>query len=1170
MMAFFFTPKSYVTLKKDGIVDTVPEEEEAISDEVIDDSKKIDKPNLIYNDSAYVHDLHYEKNYKQDNYNDNFLPNKDLLYNNDYQKYPPFGYNNMGHNNLHPFRNDEDFSDYDDEFSSSFSHYLTPISGKPHNDLKQNNNYFDNFKIDNKEYSDSDSYFNDDSYDFFSQKQNSKPKDFSQQNWNANNFKNFDYEDEDSLSFSDDYFDSYSDFDDNQYNKDQYSKDNPFKNNGNLVFNSDFGANLPNNLNKRQSLDDIINTRRNALRSENNLYNNEKIDWARNKNNNYGLNNSKNIDNSINNTTTARNDMFNGNYAAAPNNNFSMDFLPKNTKRDFQSNNNFKPEPLNDIFSIDNKSLNRKPPFPKQKTIDTKDPFFTQKPNNVNNLNKTFGVNNNLMPIPNAKNLNQTSFAPNSLKDEKPVTFNNSSQNEYRGPRINDFPSTIVNTYDEDDVKVKDLLNKIITGTKKNITDKINNKGIFAKKRVNDATTSTNANLEVKNGTAPKANFVDVNNKAPNSKTVNSNEVTKDTSIVANTETTKVEYVSNKTTKNDKATNTELSINKEAADSNISIKSDNKIENKVDTATSTAVNDKKEPDIPNAETNAKPATNEDSDANKAFDHKMENKKIIKKRLEKILSNRKKIIRNNIEERISKKFNDKFFGSFLDNSLKEYRPMIQETQQKQVTNTESTDKKEDDDFYSPVVEFTSCIPKDSYNNDYQKIKKELYCEPSREITDDDLLSIIKNNPYLESLDISNCDNLRDFSILNKLNNLKELNVNNCDFFINLDDISGCKNLRVLNIGNTPIRNIDAVKNFRELRVLNCACNSITDINALENCQNLTEAIFWNCFSLQDISALGTLYNLRLLDIDSTSVSDIFSLANCYNIEFLFMDNCNKIDDIFALSALKKLRCLLFDNKNILMPEQAEALSELVNIEYLTLSGRRVVDARPFSKMLKMKELTLNGCNISDLSPLEYLTDMRKIDLTANSNLRDLSPLAGMKELNKLLVGGGGSVAGKVGSAKGAATSSMNIEDISVVENFSKLTEVDLNTNSRLKDIRSLEAAVVLEEINLSKCTQLCDVSVLGKLSKLKKINLTSCPKIKDLYFLRNLPSIEELRYNGTIVHTPGLVTILRRCNGIFVLQGNDADILSQTTLVSGKKKTKLTKAFAKYFKNTDNN
>ena len=482
----------------------------------------------------------------------------------------------------------------------------------------------------------------------------------------------------------------------------------------------------------------------------------------------------------------------------------------------------------------------------------------------------------------------------------------------------------------------------------------------------------------------------------------------------------------------------------------------------------------------------------------------------------------------------------------------------------VDNTEEK-KEEVECIYSSVIDFTSSVPIESFDGDgYEKIRADKCVFLDSHITENDLIELYKNNKDIESLDISNCDNLVDFSIISKFENLKELNVNNCDNFDNIECLQGCKNLRVLNIGNTKVRNIDNIGIFPELRIFNCSCNSITNIKNIHKCEKLVELNLWGCVSVGDLNGLENLYNLRSLDVDSTSITDLFPLVNCKNIEFLFMDNCTKLTDLYSLSSLSNLKCLLADSKNMLTDSQLEVFEDLVNLEYITLNSRRIHSLYSFRKLTKMKELNLQGCNVTDLSPIENLTELTKLDVTANSALKDLSPLFKMTKLKKLIAGGGGVAAGKVGNLKGAASSTMAIEDISVVKNFTKLKEINLNSNIRLKDISAMSVCEKMEEVYLQKCTQLEDVSVLGNLKNIVKINISSCPRIKELYFLRNLPNLLELLYDGTIVHTPGLTTILKKANGIYLLKGNDADILSQAMLGSGKKKAKLMKAFKSYF------
>lgn len=497
-----------------------------------------------------------------------------------------------------------------------------------------------------------------------------------------------------------------------------------------------------------------------------------------------------------------------------------------------------------------------------------------------------------------------------------------------------------------------------------------------------------------------------------------------------------------------------------------------------------------------------------------------------------------------------------FSQYMVNEMNEGNEKIQ----RELNNIKMM---EEEYFYSPVMLFTSAVPQEVFDNNYIKVRKPNYLEPERNITNGDLVMIVKNHPYLESLDISNCDNIDDFSPLNILGNLKELNLNNCDYFTSLDSIANCENLEVLNVGNTKVKNLTAIKNFKKLKIFNCCCNNILNINGIENCPDLMELSLWGCVTLDNINPVESLKNLRLLDIDYTSLTDLLPVSSCNKMEFLFMDNCIRLTDIYPLAALKGLKCLLIDGSTMLSVNQMETFSELDNLEYLTLKYRRINTLKYFSKMTKMKELILEGCNVSDLSPIENLVNLTKLDITGNSALRTLDPIYKMVNLKGLVAGGGGA-AGKIGGkeAKGAV-STMNLSDINVVKNLTKLDNIDLNSNFKLKSIRPLEACKDMEEVYLQNCTQLEDVEVLGKLRKITKLNLTSCPRIRDLYFIRHLHELIELQYNGTSVDTPSLASILKAPN-LQMLKGNNADLISKAMLVSEKKKSKLQKSLKKYF------
>ena len=78
-----------------------------------------------------------------------------------------------------------------------------------------------------------------------------------------------------------------------------------------------------------------------------------------------------------------------------------------------------------------------------------------------------------------------------------------------------------------------------------------------------------------------------------------------------------------------------------------------------------------------------------------------------------------------------------------------------------------------------------------------------------------------------------------------------------------------------------------------------------------------------------------------------------------------------------------------------------LEYATNLRRLDLSGNRSLsDVSPLSKLSQLDRLILRDCAVSDLSPLSGLLRLRTLDLSFNQVVSDLSPLAGLILLNDL--------------------------------------------------------------------------------------------------------------------------------------------------------------------------
>jgi hypothetical protein len=472
---------------------------------------------------------------------------------------------------------------------------------------------------------------------------------------------------------------------------------------------------------------------------------------------------------------------------------------------------------------------------------------------------------------------------------------------------------------------------------------------------------------------------------------------------------------------------------------------------------------------------------------------------------------------------------------------------------------TTPTAEDRMIFSDALTSSTILPVDVLDDRYTKIDKNKCCSLGVFATNSDLKQLCMMRPDMESLSISNCNMIYEFDCIKKLQYLKEFEARNCQLLTSLDCIAEARELRVLNIASSGVTNIDAVANLKNLEVLNCAACKITEIKALKYCPKLIEVVLWGCMSVSDIDSLGFCQNLRCLDLEFTGVSDLFPLVNNRKLEFLDLDVCEKIKDLAPLTALHNLKILTMEGNSIIMERQLENISGLRELKYLNLKDRKINNSSLFEGLTNLEELNLAGSTFSNVSPLAKLINLTVLDLSANSSIKNISSLCTLSKIKKFLIGGGGNIRGlRDGDKFAAGKSQMEIEDVDVIGNFTKMVIFNTSNNPKIKNIDAIKNCKDMEEVYLARCIGLEDVTALGSLMNLNKIDLTSCPKIKELYFLSNLPKLLSLMFNGTIVYSPSFLSNWKKATGMFELGGNDSDMLSKNFLVSARKKVKLQK------------
>ena len=300
------------------------------------------------------------------------------------------------------------------------------------------------------------------------------------------------------------------------------------------------------------------------------------------------------------------------------------------------------------------------------------------------------------------------------------------------------------------------------------------------------------------------------------------------------------------------------------------------------------------------------------------------------------------------------------------------------------------------------------------------------------------------------------------------------------------------LRTLYADGYGIEDLTGLEHAQNLYHLNLSDNNISDLSPLaelKNAQNLrTLTLSYN--NILDISPLAELTQVGYLHLDNNNISDLSPLAELKKLDYLHLDN-NNISDLSPLAELKNLRQLLLYDNNI---SDISPLAKLKKLERLFLSYNNISDISPLAGLTQLEELGLSHNNISDISPLARLTKLEELRLHGN-NISDISPLAGLKKLKiswDILV-----YAKNLSELLPFADrlerlnfSSRNISNISLLTEFKKLVELDLQNNN-ISDLSPLAELTQLTSLNLQN-NKVSDISPIVQLNLTHRLNLQSNP------------------------------------------------------------------------------
>ncbi|NQV26759.1 MAG: hypothetical protein HQ518_20595 [Rhodopirellula sp.] len=192
---------------------------------------------------------------------------------------------------------------------------------------------------------------------------------------------------------------------------------------------------------------------------------------------------------------------------------------------------------------------------------------------------------------------------------------------------------------------------------------------------------------------------------------------------------------------------------------------------------------------------------------------------------------------------------------------------------------------------------------------------------------------------------------------------------------VSDISPVKGLPLqsFTLSQAVIRDVEPLRGMKLTNVALMKCENLTDISALQD-MPLRNATLYACRSLKELSPLR---NCRLSSVncEATAVSDLSPLKGqpIYNARL-----CSRyISDITPLAG-----------------------NEVLKVLDLT-RAKGVTDLTPLEKMPNILDLRMDDAAVADLSPLRHLKDLVLLSVKDCPNVRNLSPLKGLKHLKVLV-------------------------------------------------------------------------------------------------------------------------------------------------------------------------
>jgi internalin A len=317
----------------------------------------------------------------------------------------------------------------------------------------------------------------------------------------------------------------------------------------------------------------------------------------------------------------------------------------------------------------------------------------------------------------------------------------------------------------------------------------------------------------------------------------------------------------------------------------------------------------------------------------------------------------------------------------------------------------------------------------------------------------------NLENLISIGLSN--NPVELSEVLLLENVLELDLSGNHYGEEISELSKYKNMTNLWLNDCGLTDIDFVQGMENLIWLRVMDNQISSLSSL-NSNSLTGLWATNnaLTTLEDVSNFGS---LRGVYLEGNQLESIDVLQNVSTLERIYADN-NNVSSV-NMSNNESLQFIFLNNNNI------SALSLRALSALTTFEGRsnNIHQLDGLSNLQSLTHLNLFNNDVTDLTGIESLSSLSLLQLQANRNIEDFSPIGSLKKLTSLYMNdtdinnndiesiGELPLLQELGVAKG------NLKNIDFITQFPGLTGISLDEN-HISDISLIPEGILYTAIN----------------------------------------------------------------------------------------------------------